>query len=542
MAQITSLEELSEWLEDKPANFAQVIAARVALRVLPYAFAKGIPDDWVKANSLALFRATIISWAARNFPAYDMHITAADADLAAFKFGTSSHDIAYPSSASIASGAFAAATASTAIDSAASTVDYAVGAANAYAGALHVNAVWANINYDCVWLEGIKNRASGARILTRKMLWLAGEADVRGGARTYAYLRLINLDQSYVVWVDWYDRRVRGERAAFDIPGDTRRVEDEKILARLADATNEDFWDKGAAHVNTTLQGWIDEARARVRPPQHDVNLPEPRPQNPDALVWQSDADNRIGVDAQFGADALDVSDEARDRHSEVRDEAQRVRALCGKSDAAFEIGGLFDRYIEALGETIEVARPGLLVQRGERLRQALVSRIADGAASDYGPLPDQVRDGLRGWQSAHNAFVGLDPKLARIDSALYGPDARRIIVPPDEIRAIAKSADEAAILQPGGRDALEEAAAIAPVPPDPDDRRSRLSSETAKNFGRKVLSVLSFGVKSGIISYGFGHWVVANANWFRTWFADDPATLPIIERILDLLSKLPLA
>jgi hypothetical protein len=548
MAQITSHEELLEWLKDKPADFAQVIAARAALRVLPYAFDKDVPEKWVNDFASPLIRKIAISWAARNFPAYDMVAATyaasdapADAPINAEPYATYAASGAAHAASDAARGSDANARAMDAVAGAIRAAYLAAWPSDADAEAAYA-VVWSNTLHDCDWLESDGYAASASRRLTREPLWPAGEPDGWDMAWVSAAGRLAALNEGYSVWADWYDRRIKGERAAFDIPGDTRRVEDEKILARLADATNEDFWDKGAAHVNTTLQGWIDEARARVRPPQHDVNLPEPRPQNPDALVWQSDADNRIGVDAQFGADALDVSDEARDRHSEVRDEAQRVRALCGKSDAAFEIGGLFDRYIEALGETIEVARPGLLVQRGERLRQALVSRIADGAASDYGPLPDQVRDGLRGWQSAHNAFVGLDPKLARIDSALYGPDARRIIVPPDEIRAIAKSADEAAILQPGGRDALEEAAAIAPVPPDPDDRRSRLSSETAKNFGRKVLSVLSFGVKSGIISYGFGHWVVANANWFRTWFADDPATLPIIERILDLLSKLPLA
>jgi hypothetical protein len=278
--------------------------------------------------------------------------------------------------------------------------------------------------------------------------------------------------------------------------------------------------------------------------PTTDAQL-EPRPQNPDALVWQSDAENRIGVDALSGVDALDVSDEARDRHHEARDEAQRVRALCGTSDAAYEIGGLLDRYLEAMGETIEGVRPGLFVQRGERLRQALSSRIADGVASNYGPLPDQVRDGLKGWQSAHNGFVGLDAKLARIDSALYGPDARRNIVPPEEIRAVAKSADEAEILQPGGRDALEGAAAIAPTPPDPDDRRSRLSSETAKNFGRKIIERLWPFVAGGLSVdgiYSLAKWAFENRDWFRKLFVDDPTMLSVVERVIDFLSKLPLA
>ena len=45
----------------------------------------------------------------------------------------------------------------------------------------------------------------------------------------------------------------------------------------------------------------------------------------------------------------------------------------------------------------------------------------------------------MRGWQSAHNAFVGLDPALARRDAALFGPDAKRALVGPEDIRAIAR-------------------------------------------------------------------------------------------------------
>lgn len=547
MAKITSRGALEAWFKKhNRADFAQVIAARAALRVLPYSFTKDLSDKWVATNSPVLFHASFLSWAASNLPVYGMEAAAnsiADAAQVAFTEAADTLPVfGRPGAQAIYSISRAVIAAADNINAAPSATDAVLVSSNAamFMGTDFV--LWENLNHDCNWLASARDPTLASRLLTREPLWPAGEPDGWREIWDSATKRLAALNQGYSVWIDWYNRRLKGEDAAFDIPGDSDRAQDIVIITRLPDGTNEDFWDKGAAYVNTTLQSWIDEARERVKPLSViDPNL-EPRPQNPDALVWQSDEASRIGVDALSGADALDYSDEARDRHSEARDEAQRVRALCATSDAAYEIGGLLDRYLEAMGETIEGVRPGLFVQRGERLRQALTSRIADGNTSNYGPLPDQVRDGLKGWQSAHNAFVGLDAKLARIDSALYGPDARRSIVPPDEIRAVAKSADEAAILQPGGREALEGAAAIAPTPPDADDRRSRLSSETAKNFGRKVLSVLWFGIQGGTVSYAIGHWVVANAAWFRTWFADDPATLAVVERILDLLSKLPLS
>lgn len=224
MAEITSHKELKNWFKKQNrADFAQVIAARAALRVLPYAFGGRIPDDWVAAYSLALFRATAISWAARNFPAHDM-----------------------------GNAARAAAT-------------YAPAAAPA-APAADAAAFWNNLSADCDWLAASTDPLTDARRLTREPLWPRGaparwDADWETGKA-----RLLALDPSYQVWTDWYDRRVRGERAAFDIPGDTNRIEDKKILVALADATDEDFWDGGAPHVNIMLQRWIDEARARVKP------------------------------------------------------------------------------------------------------------------------------------------------------------------------------------------------------------------------------------------------------------------------------------
>ena len=125
--------------------------------------------------------------------------------------------------------------------------------------------VWANVSRDCNWLEASGDSASAARRLTQVKLWPA--EDIAGWSVAWAEAtdRLRSLDQGYDVWIDWYNRRILGEEAAFAIPGDTGRVEDKKILIRLADATDEEFWGKGATHVNTTLRSWIDEARLEAQ-------------------------------------------------------------------------------------------------------------------------------------------------------------------------------------------------------------------------------------------------------------------------------------
>lgn len=270
MAHITSREELEEWLKDKPADWAQVIAARAALRVLPHAFAEVAPKEMVDDHTVMSIRALSVSWAARNLPGHDMTyatVAAANAtsDIAAHAdaallyagyAGAVATDAAYAFAvASHAAAHFAAHTPAHAVKEAAT----AARASDA------IYAVWENADHDCEWLERNAASTSAAEMLTHIELFPAGEPKGWRKVCSYALMRLGALDPTYQVWIDWYNRRIEGHDAAFDIPGDIDRVHDKAILARLADATDEDFWGKGATYVNTTLQGWIDDARIEAR-------------------------------------------------------------------------------------------------------------------------------------------------------------------------------------------------------------------------------------------------------------------------------------
>jgi hypothetical protein len=266
MAQITSREKLEEWLNGRPADWAQVVAARSALRVLPYAFAKRVFTDWIIDHSNTLFRSLAISWNAGNFPTYPMIFAAASAE-AAYKF-----NVEYPTNVSILkSEAYVAddviiVAARAAL--AASKTDFVIRASAASVIAARRVAgpsIWANLDSDCRQLESNVDPATVAQHITRTELWPVAKPDDWVIGWDYATTRLLTLDPTYQVWIDWYDRRIEGHDAAFDIPGDTDRVHDKAILARLADATDEDFWGKGATYVNTTLQRWIDEARIDAR-------------------------------------------------------------------------------------------------------------------------------------------------------------------------------------------------------------------------------------------------------------------------------------
>ena len=263
MVQITSREELEAWLKDKPADWAQVIAARAALRVLPYAFAyeSNDSDKWMKANAVAFFRAVTLPLIAFDFPDRDMFepIQRAGSSLAA----TSAHSHAYgaidqATMAFISTEAMIAGMFQNIISFTGSTIDFEIQSLGGDSA-----RIWLIVSEDYSALESdddpdtVVSRLRNYN-LTEDLGFDRIEEWVSFNKRLYA------LDPTYQVWIDWYNRRVKGKRAAFDIPGDTDRTEDRKILARLADATNEDFWDKGATYVNTTLQSWIDEARERA--------------------------------------------------------------------------------------------------------------------------------------------------------------------------------------------------------------------------------------------------------------------------------------
>jgi hypothetical protein len=284
MAQITSRKQLERWFKGKPLEWAQIIAARAALRVLPCAFTARTDDFWVEAYTQSMFHANAILWIAFNLPDHDID----DAVSLISRVFTDAADAARGAGRGAADAADAAREAIRALDDvvnadgAASAGHFSAEAAadaayndavaldntaytNHHAVATAARAVtWANLSHDCDWLEDNKD----INRLGRERLWPLGKPEEWDKIWVFGSKRLIAFpppyNQNCSVWIDWYNRRVKGKRAAFDIPGDTNRTEDKKILARLTDASNEDFWNKSITYVNTTLQSWIDEARERA--------------------------------------------------------------------------------------------------------------------------------------------------------------------------------------------------------------------------------------------------------------------------------------
>jgi hypothetical protein len=276
-------DELGKWLDHKPAEWAHIVSTRAALRAFPHL--ENASTEWLDRFAIVVIHTVVTSWQSLNLRSFHpdpetlatlANATDASASYARRDMPTQlATDAVYLASLVGLSGSVrnAAQCIKSSAEAAANFVyqepieeliQHSPQDRHRFAVIRHI---WSVVSWDCDWLasEGLPKHA--ARRLTRQRLWPFGFTkewmDKWKGLKD----KLLAIDHNYAVWIDWYERRIRGERAAFDIPGDKRRVEDKKILRRLAEATDEDFWGKGHEYVNATLKGWIEEARKRVAPP-----------------------------------------------------------------------------------------------------------------------------------------------------------------------------------------------------------------------------------------------------------------------------------
>ena len=551
MVEIKSCEDLLEWLQDKPRRCGQVIARRAALRVLPYAFQHYTNDNWVTKFALALFRANAISWAASNFPAHDMRRAVADAYFAAADASDSADAATYASARAAARAAADAAHDVDAADAylaAADAATYAAArAASDSANATYAAAaMWANASADIDWLSREGDPVLAARRLTREPLWLRAAPERWQADWDAAAARLLTLDPSYQVWIDWYNRRIKGENAAFAIPGDTNRAEDKDILAILADVTNGYFWGKGATYVNTTLQSWIDEARARVVPPD------KPEPQNQDVVVFYPDGRGQFDANSAVGANELLISQEARERYAEACDTASEVLSLCTGHNQVGFIMPVLERYVGALGNRPEDCQTGNIIQRGERTLSAVADAIAElTPASPDEPVPirtKQILSALEALPKAYHALVNFDPALARRIPLLLELGQTQVSISPEQYRGFIKNAAKIGILTEAAEAVLIEAGEAIAGSDEANVPSTYRYLEIARNFPRAMVAFLwkhksvigtaTAAVVVGLVSTSVAF--VANEAALFQFFAGSPNMTWFLEQLSALLKMAP--
>lgn len=413
---IEGFEDLKTWLEGKPPDWAQIIAIRSVLRTIPaLGYEEGL---WLRRFTPAVVRAIFISWAARSFPAHDM----SDAAVAAAYFAVIPRNQAKRYVADAAAYSAFAANSVTASRLAASPTNS--DAARAVNYAVSDFDDWQSVRNDCDWLLKRSDYSAASRAFTRRSLWLGRPSKSWQVGWISVARKLRKIDSNYDVWIDWYERRIRGERAAFDIPGDKRRVEDKKILIRLAEATEEEFWGKGHEYVNAALKGWLDEARARVAgpPPADDIAVP---PQQAGAIAY--------GVDKRGKLDRLPHRDQ---KH--LRDEPDQRRAYRDLRKTANELNNegqrlgprlrpALSRFTRSLPARFADAEAYLVWRDGNALRRIHRAHreAAKGSEPDDAKLEPVIAEELGGLLDLFNNFAFGDDGIRAKDEARISPQER---------------------------------------------------------------------------------------------------------------------
>ena len=410
MVKITSRKELEEWLKDKPVDWGRIIAARAALRVLPIAFIPisknhSADDQSHSVTAQISIRAAYLLWAISLNPRDNTNQKANLVANSIYYYASGYISVDWERDSFGISDDVAAEAARHAIYSALisdSPESCEASADAAYAGCGMANdqdgrsIIWKSVNDDATWLLNQKKFRFSVFRLIVEPLWLFDPAEwpFYGTIK-----RLLILDPTYQVWIDWYNRRIEGRKAAFDILGDVDRVHDKAILIRLADATDEDFWGKGATHVNTTLQNWIDEARINAEINEILVKLragAATRIGMPDEFEARRallDAFDRLsgkppmehgGIGHNYPPEGLDLVETTAALPSEVREPIEAMATELQKSEPdpiiVAEKALLFHRIIRKFEKMASVA--------GDKFAEGFGDELGKGAGKLVTRLP----------------------------------------------------------------------------------------------------------------------------------------------------------
>lgn len=360
-------------------------------------------------------------------------------------------------------------------------------------------------------------------------------------------------------WRKWYDARRLGrtlERRPLPVS-----AEIEWAIAVLP----EELWSEGPDAINYEISRILrkyplDEMYEELEFLLEEPSIPDPSklgsvdPQSGSAAIFTArSGEDIIDVDTAALTARIDDTPDARDRHKEVLDSVDDILSLYER----FSIGGnqvipliqQAQRLKEALGGAPSEIRPGLLIPRGERLRQKLAAQEAHDEIGAEPPLPHQFLSNLKILVASYNVFVALDPVLAKYDEARLPPDLANKLIPPAKGSQLIHDAVARSIATTQVEDTLREESYTAPALPDPARRESRRFSESIRNFVRvaleKAFVPLKIVWKNRSVAQGIGQaigkfarWITAHGEALLSLFPEGSATFNIIKFVVETTRK----
>ena len=256
MPSITTREEVEDWLDGKPREWAQLLAVRAALRVFPLVD----PPEAQFELTLAVLRTLFISWAAAAWPTSKTRIAVSASYTNAVAVANAIGN-ALIGVADVAAGGHVAWPAADAAARAAATYlhvhqDAVAGAAaNACAAAAAAGTahLWSEIQHDVAELEMLE---APYNVLALRPLW-RGTRELGGRWQAMKSTLRARRDEHWEPWIGWYERRLGGRSLVF--AGLTARGNEDFCISLATESGA--FWDRPVSFVNAEIEARLEQAR-----------------------------------------------------------------------------------------------------------------------------------------------------------------------------------------------------------------------------------------------------------------------------------------
>ena len=421
---ITSGEELEAWLQDKPRDWAQVIASRVALRVLPlleaalYVMSPG--SGLGQQNMMIAFRANHISWAIHKYQARNVARSAVDAADAVDADAGYIAFAAYPAAEATNAARFAAKAAG---GVAADVALYASTAAKHASNAATRTAddpsggdvIWNSITSDAASL--IRGMASVELIEQPLRLddagrILSGRSKIPEWARTPFDPRANGNSlrrAGFGIWIDWYRALLPNSMTA--LPSS---YFGEKIDLRIVDQPDA-WWNREPAEINAEITGWMEEREPTPHGYQQeatDVDSAELLAQRPAAHQF-SEAGGLIVAEAIKGR--LDPTSFGEGIWREVLGKAEALRSRLERTQAPDHVKDTINRLIATLGGSLSDVAPGVLLMRSRSLEADIATYNTPETRSE---LLADAQSLMRDLGASLEDLRALFPEIMEIEAA----------------------------------------------------------------------------------------------------------------------------
>lgn len=386
MTEITSREELREWLKGRDKQTCVAIAARIALRVVPLLEKTAYKhSDVIILPSLY---AISTSWFAGRRPNQEVGSAAALAAATsdAGRTAAAAYGVALTANSAARTAAPPTVFDSTGIVAANAAVYTALTADTVAVNAANILNVWQGISGDVTFLE----EGQTVEALMERPLFL-GDMDSELKKRWQSMKEaLLSLDENWQVWTNWYeDRLVGGPRPNGRLV--IEALERERVLIPDED------WKKGAAHVNAL----IAEMEKRYQVPE-----PEDLKQRPAIVETEVREDGKLhrknDENEITDADLQESLQEAWEAH---KDHFEYFKSLNpGQNEPTLQ--RVLSAYEKAMGENyvdLKIIALGVHGQRLQELALRADDRFLENVASELSALA-----------AAHTLFIPQFPKWRR--------------------------------------------------------------------------------------------------------------------------------